>query len=202
MYVNILNENNKIVFMWVPTMLELIQGVHDTLPTGLVFSAFMLSMSAGGLLFTILNPLILGGSNTLCSIVYIISAISMFMPIYHFEFWTVLISFLFLEGMLGVFNSCGATLRSIYYPEKIQSSIMSIFRFPLNILVVIGTLLTNNSKNRQEIQQVYYVVVLMHLIAFIFQISLIFCKIPNNNNTQNINETNQLKDKKTQKKTK
>lgn len=164
--------------MWVPTLLELIQGVHDSLPTGLVFSSFMLSMSAGGLLFTILNPLIVGSSKTLCSIVYLVAAISMFMPIYKFEFWTVLIAFLILECMLGIFNSCGATLRSIYYPETMQSSIMSIFRLPLNLLVVIGTMLTNNSKNSQDIQYVYYVVVGMHLIAFFFQICLFFCSEP------------------------
>lgn len=166
------------VFMWVPTLLELIEGVHDTLPTGLVFSAFMLSMSAGGMLFTLLNPLVPGGSTTICSAVYILSALAMYVPIYHFEFWIVFIAFLLLESMLGMFNSCGATLRSIYYPEQIQSSIMSIFRFPLNLLVVIGTLLTNNSKDRQGIQLVYYYVVSMHLIAFALQLCLTFCPIP------------------------
>lgn len=164
--------------MWVPTLLQLIEGVHDTLPTGLVFSAFMLSMSAGGLLYTLLHPIIPGGSTTICSLVYILSAMAMYAPIYHFEFWIVFTSFLILESMLGMFNSCGATLRSIYYPEHIQSSIMSIFRFPLNILVVIGTLLTNNASNRYEIQQVYHYVVVMHFIAFLLQLCLNFCPKP------------------------
>lgn len=170
--------------MWVPTLLQLIEGVHDTLPTGLVFSAFMLSMSAGGLLFTLLNPIIPGGSTIICSFVYILSALAMYVPIYHFEFWIVFISFLLLESMLGMFNSCGATLRSIYYPEHIQSSIMSIFRFPLNILVVFGTLLTNNASNRSEIQQVYHYVAMMHLVAFLLQICLIFC--PKSNLSSNL----------------
>jgi MFS transporter, MFS domain-containing protein family, molybdate-anion transporter len=164
--------------MWVPTLLELIQGVHDSLPTGLVFSAFMLSMSAGGMLFTLLNPVIPGGSKTICSAVYLLSALAMAVPISHFEFWIVFISFLLLESMLGMFNSCGATLRSIYYPEQMQSSIMSIFRLPLNLLVVIGTVLTNNSKSRSDMQQVYFYVAGMHLIAFLLQISLNFFPVP------------------------
>jgi hypothetical protein len=164
--------------MWVPTLLELIQGVHDSLPTGLVFSAFMLSMSAGGMLFTLLNPVIPGGSKTICSALYLLSTVAMAVPIYHFEFWIVFFSFLLLESMLGMFNSCGATLRSIYYPEQIQSSIMSIFRFPLNLLVVVGTILTNNSKSREDMQRVYVFVASMHLIAFLLQISLNFIPIP------------------------
>lgn len=182
--------------MWVPTLLELINGVHDFLPTGLVFSAFMLSMSAGGMLFTLLNPIIPGGSITICSFVYIISAFAMFIPIIYFEFWIVFIAFLILEGMLGMFNSCGATLRSIYYPEHIQSSIMSIFRFPLNLLVVIGTLLTNNSKTKYDLQQVYYFVVTMHLIAFLLQLYLtLFCtKLKINNSGDNKDTSNKLKD--------
>lgn len=178
--------------MWVPTLLELIQGVHesDSLPTGLVFSSFMLSMSAGGLLFSLLHHYVPGGSLTLCLLVYFLSAVSMTIPIYSFEFWIVFISFLFLEGLLGIFNSCGATLRSIYYPENVQSSVMSIFRFPLNALVVIGTLLTNNAKNRQEIQQVYYFVVGMHLLAFLFQFGLIFsCSKLGSTSTRTVTST-------------
>jgi predicted MFS family arabinose efflux permease len=138
----------------------------------------MLSMSAGGMLFTLLHPLIPGGSTTICSAVYLLSALAMYVPIVHFEFWIVFIAFLLLESMLGMFNSCGATLRSIFYPEQMQSSIMSIFRFPLNLLVVIGTLLTNNSKDREGIQLVYYYVMAMHLIAFILQLCLMFCPQP------------------------
>ena len=33
-------------------------------------------------------------------------------PVLFFDFWTVLICFLVLEAMVGMFNSTGATLRS------------------------------------------------------------------------------------------
>ena len=47
---------------------------------------------------------------------------SSYQPIY----WTPVSAFLVLEMMVGMFNSCGATLRSRYYPEGLQSSIMTV----------------------------------------------------------------------------
>lgn len=69
----------------------------------------------------------------------------MLVPIYYFDFWPIFVSFLVLETALGVFNSCAGTLRSQYYPEAMQSSIMSVFRLPLNLLVVVGTRLSANA---------------------------------------------------------
>ena len=41
--------------MWVPSLLAVNPG-SEALPTGLVFSAFMLSMTLGGMLFGLLLP--------------------------------------------------------------------------------------------------------------------------------------------------
>lgn len=46
----------NIVFMWVPTLLAVNPYPSEGLPTGLVFSAFMLSMTLGGMLFGLLCP--------------------------------------------------------------------------------------------------------------------------------------------------
>ena len=159
-----------VVFMWVPSMMKL-PGNRD-IPTGLVFASFMLAMSIGGMLFGVLTPIIPGGAETLCILVYIISAIAMIIPVYKFEFWWVYIAFLVLEGMVGMFNSCGATLRSRYYPDHIQSTIMSAFRVPLNLIVVLGTVLTDRASTTVELQGVFAVVVGLHLIAAGLQILL------------------------------
>ena len=155
--------------MWVPSMLH-VMGDRGSLPTGLVFASFMLSMSIGGMLFGLLLPIVPGGVETLCILVYLLSAMAMMVPIYKFEFWWVYISFLVLEGMVGMFNSCGATLRSRYYPEHLQSTIMSIFRLPLNLLVVLGTLLTSNANNIIELQDVFKVLVGIHCVAMLLQV--------------------------------
>ena len=162
--------------MWVPSMLELMKG--ESLPTGLVFSAFMLSMTAGGMLFGLVFPVFPGGAAALCALVFALAAGAMAVPVFKFEFWWVFAAFLMLEGLLGMFNSCGATLRSIYFPEGLQSSIMSIFRLPLNLLVVLGTLLTNNANSVDSLQMVFCVVVGMHTVAFALQACVPFFGVP------------------------
>ena len=74
--------------------------------------------------------------------------------------------------MVGMFNSCGATLRSKYYPDEIQSSVMTVFRLPLNLLVVVGTKLTDSANDVPSLQFVFGVIVTMHLIAMGLQIML------------------------------
>lgn len=157
--------------MWVPSLLAVNPG--GALPTGLVFSAFMLAMTLGGMLFGLLLPVFPGGAEGLCVFVYAVAALAMAVPIFCFDFWSVLICFLVLESMLGMFNSCGATLRSRYYPEALQSSVMSVFRLPLNLLVVVGTLLTSSANGVESLQFVFGVVVCMHVVAVLLQVSLL-----------------------------
>ena len=101
-----------------------------------------------------------------------VAAIAMLVPVFIFEFWWVFSSFLVLEAMVGMFNSCGATLRSRYYPENLQSSIMSVFRLPLNLLVVVGTKLTDKADDIPSLQMVFGVLAAMHLVAMVLQIAL------------------------------
>ena len=169
------------VFMWVPSLLTVMKESGGALPTGLVFSAFMLSMTLGGMLFALLLPIFPGGAEGLCVLVYFVAACAMAVPIIHFEFWYMIVSFLILEAMVGMFNSCGATLRSRYYPEGLQSSIMSVFRLPLNLLVVIGTKLTDQANNIESLSYVFSVLVLMHLLAMLLQCALLWYSPSNSN---------------------
>lgn len=156
--------------MWVPS---LIIANNGSIPTGLVFSAFMLSMTFGGMLFSLLLPIFPGEAEGLCILLYLLSALSMAIPIFvSFDFWTILSAFLVLEAMVGMFNSCGGTLRSRYYPEAAQSSIMSVFRFPLNLLVVTGTRLADTANDVRSLQFVFGIIVLMHLVAALCQVIL------------------------------
>lgn len=78
------------------------------------------------------------GEESLAVFIYLCGAAAMAVPTFNFSFRYVFISFLVLEAMVGMFYSCGGILRSKYYPEAHQSSIMSVFRVPLNAIVVIG----------------------------------------------------------------
>ena len=157
--------------MWVPSLMFANQG---SIPTGLVFSAFMLSMTFGGMIFSLLLPIFPYESEGLSIFIYLLSAIAMFIPIYSFQFESILFSFIILEAMVGMFNSCSGLLRSRYYPEGIQSSLMSLFRFPLNLLVVIGTNLANQANDVPSLTFVFKIIVGMHVIAMGLQISLLF----------------------------
>lgn len=152
-------------------MLNVTEG---SLPTGLVFSSFMLSMTIGGMLFGLLLPMFPGGASGLCLFVYIVSALTMAVPVLSFTFMPLLVSFLVLEAMVGMFNSCGGTLRSKYYPEGLQSSIMSVFRLPLNVLVVLGTKLSDHgTDNVAWLQIVFAVMAGMHGVALLLQLGLL-----------------------------
>ena len=112
----------------------------------------------------------------LCVFVYVVAAVAMLIPVFMFEFWWVFSSFLVLEAMVGMFNSCGATLRSRYYPEGLQSSIMSVFRLPLNLLVVVGTKLTDKADDIPSLQTVFGVLACMHIVAMALQVGLQYFK--------------------------
>ncbi len=162
--------HSVVVFMWVPSMLLL----TENLPTGLVFSCFMLSMTAGGMIFGVVSELFPNSSMFLCCFVYLVSALSMVIPVYYFHFWSVFVAFLVLEAMVGMFFSVGAALRSVFYPEGSQASIISVFRFPLNALVVTGTLLTDKASDVNSLQRVFCVLVGMLSVALVLQICLFF----------------------------
>jgi len=159
------------VFMWYKVMARTLEG--ETVPAGLVMTAFMLAMSIGGMLFSILLPFFPGGAEGLSVFTYVTAAAAMAVPVVSFRFEHIFTAFLVLEITVGMFNSCGATLRSRYYPDKHQSSIMNVFRVPLNFLVVIGTKMSDWSSSEAALKRVFCVVVAMHLAATLLQLALV-----------------------------
>ena len=160
------------VFLWVKVLGMLLPG--RSVPTGLVMTCFMLAMTIGGSAYTLLQPIFVGGANGLSVAVYACAALSMLVPSLTFSFGPVFVSMLVLEAMVGMFNACSATLRSKYYPEAQQSAIMSVFRIPLNALVVLGTHLSDEANDMESIQGVFLVIVAMHAVATTLQLCLNF----------------------------
>ena len=130
------------VFTWVPTLIAIVPD--NNLPTGLVFSSFMLCITAGGIVYKWSLKFMDVGKVSI--FIFLLAALSMIVPIYYKDnYLYTLIAFLVMELCVGMFNACAATMRSEYIPDELQSSIMNIFRIPLNLLVVIGTFLAENS---------------------------------------------------------
>lgn len=142
--------------MWVPTLLSM--NPPGGLPTGCVFSALMMAITIGGVVFPPLQSLVTFFSSKAsapeltASLIYFVAAASMAIPAIslqassasssqHFE--RVIISFLVVELCVGLFMPVAGTLRSKYVPDALQGAILNIFRLPLNAIVVSGTYATD-----------------------------------------------------------
>lgn len=100
--------------------------------------------------------------------VFLTAAAAMALPAFTRDFPTVLVAFLVLETCVGAFYSCSGLMRSRYLPGGLQSSVMNIFRLPLNILVVIGTRMTDLAQP----ETVFVVIASWFLISALLQLRL------------------------------
>jgi len=127
------------VFMWVPTMFTVLKG--SPLPTGLVFSSLMACISLGGLLFSTLLKITTVQMGMVS--IFLVGAASLVIPVYSTELVPVLTAFFIFEACVGAFQPAAGFVRSKVIPDAVQGSVMNMFRLPLNLLVVIGTKMTD-----------------------------------------------------------
>ena len=118
---------------------------HD-LPTGIVFSCFMICITIGGILFKWMAGVTTVEKGSVG--VFLVAALSMLVPLYSSNYMSMLLAFMLLEVCVGMFFACAATMRSEYIPDALQSSVMNVFRVPLNLIVVIGTKLSDVASPR------------------------------------------------------
>jgi hypothetical protein len=140
--------------MWVPTLLSL--DPPGGLPTGCVFSAMMMAITIGGILYPPLQSFFSAyivskqsAPETCAAFVYFLAAVSMAIPALCLSgdsglcFERIIASFLVVECCVGLFMPVAGTLRSKYVPDALQGAILNIFRLPLNAVVVSGTYATD-----------------------------------------------------------
>lgn len=127
------------VFMWVPTMFSVLKGSH--LPTGLVFSSLMACISLGGLLFA--SVLKVTSVQMGMVGIFLVGAVALMIPVFNNDLVSVLAAFFVFEACVGMFQPAAGFVRSKVIPDAVQGSVMNLFRVPLNILVVLGTKLTD-----------------------------------------------------------
>jgi hypothetical protein len=132
------------VFNWVPTLMNTYsEGIGAFFGIqGIVFSLFMLSISVGGSLFGILTGF--ASVQTFSIAVYAIAAAAIFLASVSTDFFVQLGAFLVVECCVGVAFPCLGACRSEVIPANVQSTTMNLFRVPLNILVVIGTKMSDS----------------------------------------------------------
>uniref|UniRef100_A0A7S1UB03 Molybdate-anion transporter n=3 Tax=Phaeomonas parva TaxID=124430 RepID=A0A7S1UB03_9STRA len=127
------------VFNWVPRLMQL---APTALPTGIVFSSFMVCVSAGGILYSLAQEHKVTAEATSHGI-FIMSALAMAVCAVSNQLDPTMIAFCAFETFVGVSFACLGVLRSRYIPESHMAGILACVRLPLNLLVVIGTKLSD-----------------------------------------------------------
>lgn len=135
------------VFMWTPALKSVEESEAEAAGTpleestskylGLIFAVFMLSVMVGSSIFKIFSvnkdvlyqiPLYMHGASFLAMVF-----ITMFLD----DKATVYYMFLVFEMTVGIFYPSYGVIKSEKIPEEIRSSVMNIFRVPLNGFVVL-----------------------------------------------------------------
>ena len=167
------------VFQWVPTLMGLLAkegekvpatyfgagGPTASLPTGVVFSCFMACTAMGGIL-SYAFPRI--GVERSAVLVCAVAAVAMIVPALGLDFAPTFVAFLVMEACVGAFYPAMGIMRAKYVPTHLQSTIMTIFRLPLNLLVIAGTKLDTAPFNLST-EGVFAVVALWFALAAVLQ---------------------------------
>jgi len=152
------------VFMWVPTLISVL-GVFP--PTGLVFASLMCCISLGGLLFSPSILLRKFSAEGVGVIAFLVGAAALSIPVFRTDLLSVLVAFLVFETCVGIFFPLMGLLRSRVIPDEVQGTVMNIFRVPLNMLVVIGTYLTDH----YHFSTVFAIITVWMLVGAGFQVA-------------------------------
>ena len=159
------------VFLWTPTL----DISNKNVPYGLVFATFMVMISIGSGIFKVISS----RAEKLPFLIFSLSIFSTLVTITSIENeYVVFMSFLVFELACGIMFPTYGSLRSAYIPEEHRTTIMNIYRIPLNLFVV-GVLLT---KQYMTLKNSFSIC----LFAYVACISIWYAFIPN----QRIHEGN------------
>lgn len=141
------------VFLWTPALAS-----DPSLPHGLVFSTFMTMICIGTCLFKCFAaqveflPYVING---IAAVSFVVSCVLIDHQLALFG------AFVTFELSCGLMFPTYGSLRSMYIPDEHRTTIMNIFRIPLNVFVIL--LLIN--KKFMSLQVVFGVCCVLHVIA-------------------------------------
>jgi len=136
------------VFMWTPMLEEKFEVFNDSSLGlhGLTFANFMVMIMLGSSLFSFLEKKI--PIEQIYFYTLFVSAVTFFLialfssgPIYYG-------GFMIFEICCGLHFTCTGTLRSKYIKEEVRSTVMNLFRVPLNVLVCLVLLTIKSLSNK------------------------------------------------------
>lgn len=139
------------VFNWVPTLAAASGGFGPEFARvqGLLFSCLMAAISIGGELYN--YAFRAAPVEAIGVAIYAAASVCMGLLVWcscsdcgSFAFLVQFGACLGFEVCVGAFQPCIATHRSKYVPDHLQSTVNNLFRFPLNMLVAAGTMLSDH----------------------------------------------------------
>eukprot|EP00474_Spongospora_subterranea_P002669 CRZ03127.1 hypothetical protein [Spongospora subterranea] len=125
------------VFLWTPS---LDSSLDSPIQHGWVFACFMICTMIGSSLFSILLDLKIS-VETSSPFIFIAASLALLIPAVSQSFNPRLFAFFLFEICCGLFWPSMGTLRGRLIPDSLRSTIMNLYRIPLNLIVVL-TLLT------------------------------------------------------------
>lgn len=123
------------VFLWSP-VLETSAGEGIALPFGVMFSSFMVCIMIGSILFKMLIRKNIS-HETIASYVFLVAAGSFVVPAVTKNEFLVYAAFNLFELCCGIYFPALGSIRSRVIPEETRSTVMNLFRVPLNLIVVV-----------------------------------------------------------------
>ncbi|CAK8690985.1 molybdate-anion transporter-like [Clavelina lepadiformis] len=126
------------VLEWTPALTPQSSDVisKPTIPHGLIFASFMVAVMIGSSVFKLASRFF--SIESFMRFVLLTSASSLAIPVFFPEnhLW-ILLGFFVFEVCVGIFWPSLGTMRSIYVPESVRSTVMNYFRIPLNLIVIV-----------------------------------------------------------------
>lgn len=124
-------------FVWTPA-LQTALGQSTEIPHGTIFSTFMACTMIGSNIFAMLSSRLSICVETVMKNVFILGIILFITATTSTHVSITYLTFLCFEVLCGIYFPGMATVRAPYIPEQSRSSLLTFFRVPLNIIVVVA----------------------------------------------------------------
>ncbi|KAJ3026533.1 UNVERIFIED_CONTAM: hypothetical protein HDU68_005487 [Siphonaria sp. JEL0065] len=128
------------VFLWTPT-LERWNQSDETIPHGWIFACFMVCCMVGSEFFSLLISSYSWNVEDFSYHIFAIASVAFMVPVLSENYYVCLVSFLVFETCCGLYWPVMGTLRGKIIPDDVRCTTMTLFRLPLNLIVV--AVLTN-----------------------------------------------------------
>lgn len=121
------------MFMWTPLLEE---TNPSSIHPGGIFICFMLARLIGSELFEGFKSILKTNTYILTIFITLTGTISFWLEFSIRNFDLRFIMLLYFDGLSGIFMPLMSTLKSQMIPEKFRTTIMTFFRFPINICAI------------------------------------------------------------------